>query len=326
MITRVLAPALVAAALAGAGTFARQPPSRAPATDLDALMERALAHRDQNWKKLDQYVLDEREDVEVRGPGDALVLGDHREYSWFVHDGFFVRSPVRANGITVSDADRLAYEQQWLKRERGRHAATDREPAARGSSARETSRPAPPVSSDIGGLLQQTREPGFISAGYFLEFAFEPGNYYLAGRETLNGTPVLRVEYYPTNLFDDRRNRRAQNRDQDRNPRQDEIQRQMNKTALVTLWVDPSSAEIVKYTFDNLGLDFIPGRWLVRFTDVRATIDMAEPFPNVWLPANVQVRLALSLATGAYHLRYSLSYHDYKKAAVKTTIIPRPRP
>lgn len=323
---RLLASTFGMVCLAAAGAFTQQTAARpAQATDLDALMARALAHRDQNWKKLDQYVLDEREDVEVRGPGDALLLGDHREYTWFVRDGFFVRSPVRANGIAIGEPDRLAYEQRWLKQEQGRQAARDRRDARTAAAAPAPAAPSDAAAAgDLGGLLKQTREPRFISAGYFLEFAFEPGNYYLAGRETLNGAPVLRVEYYPTHLFDERRNRRMQNRDQDRNPKQEELQRQMNKTALVTLWVDPASAEIVKYTFDNLGLDFIPGGWLVRFTDMRATVDMVQPFPSVWLPGAVDIRLAATLAPGAYNLRYNLSYLNYKQAAVKATLRPGP--
>lgn len=251
------------------------------------------------------------------------MLGDHREYTWFIRDRFFVRSPVRANGVAIGEPDRLAYEQRWLKQEQGRQAARDRQAARNGTSPAPA--PADPAGSagDMSAFLQQTREPRFISAGYFLEFDFEPGNYYLAGRETLNGKPVLRVEYYPTNLFDDRRNRRAQNRDQDRNPKQDEIQRQMNKTALVTLWVDPSSAEILKSAFDNLGLDFIPGGWLLRFTDFRATIEMIEPFPDVWLPSTLDMRLAVTLATGVYNMKYNLTYHDYKQADVKSTLRPR---
>ena len=36
----------------------------------------------------------------------------------------------------------------------------------------------------------------------------------------------------------------------------------MNKTALITLWVDPAEHQIVKYTFDNVWLDFLPpGGW-----------------------------------------------------------------
>ena len=37
-------------------------------TDLDAFMQQVLAERDSNWKKLQQYILDEREQVEMRGP------------------------------------------------------------------------------------------------------------------------------------------------------------------------------------------------------------------------------------------------------------------
>ena len=38
-----------------------------------------------------------------------------------------------------------------------------------------------------------------------MDFKFEPGNYYLAGREQLDGQQVLRIEYYPKHMFDDER-------------------------------------------------------------------------------------------------------------------------
>ena len=37
-------------------------------SDLDTFMKRVVAKRDDNWKKFQQYVLDEREQVEFRGP------------------------------------------------------------------------------------------------------------------------------------------------------------------------------------------------------------------------------------------------------------------
>ena len=49
-----------------------------------------------------------------------------------------------------------------------------------------------------------------MSEAYFMEFKFEPGNYYLAGREKLEGQDVLKIEYYPTQhvrRHDDRRRR-----------------------------------------------------------------------------------------------------------------------
>src|SRR5262249_32153618 len=67
-------------------------------TDLDALMRGVLAVRDENWKKLQQYVLDEREQIELRGPSRTPIWGEQRDYLWFVRNGFFVRSPLRYNG------------------------------------------------------------------------------------------------------------------------------------------------------------------------------------------------------------------------------------
>ena len=50
-------------------------------------------------------------------------------------------------------------------------------------------------------------EPRFISEAYFMKFPFEPGNYYLAGRETMDGRPVVKIEYYPSRLFSDDKDR-----------------------------------------------------------------------------------------------------------------------
>ena len=38
----------------------------------------------------------------------------------------------------------------------------------------------------------------------------------------------------------------------------------MNKVSLVTIWVEPKSHQIVKYTFDNVNFDFLPAAWLLR--------------------------------------------------------------
>ena len=42
--------------------------------------------------------------------------------------------------------------------------------------------------------------------------------------------------------------------------------------------------QIVKYTFDNVWMDFLPVAWLVRVDDIRASMTMGQPFPDVWLP------------------------------------------
>src|SRR5215212_11945869 len=76
-------------------------------SDLDALMGRVLAQRDENWKKLQQYVLDERETFQLLGPGGRRLYGFEREYLWFPRDPStslgagrrFIKSPVSADGV-----------------------------------------------------------------------------------------------------------------------------------------------------------------------------------------------------------------------------------
>ena len=56
-------------------------------------MEKVLARRDDNWKKLQQYVLEEEEKFDLTGPGGFPLWGMRREYTWFIRQGIFVRSP-----------------------------------------------------------------------------------------------------------------------------------------------------------------------------------------------------------------------------------------
>src|SRR5678815_4610647 len=89
-------------------------------SDLDAFMEKVLARRDDNWKKLQQYVLEEKEAVDLTGPGRFPLWGMRREYTWFIRDGIFVRSPVSADGVKLSEGDRRKAEEQWLRRQKNR--------------------------------------------------------------------------------------------------------------------------------------------------------------------------------------------------------------
>lgn len=203
----------------------------APATaqDLDSFMARVLERRDEAWRTLHDYVLDEREQFQILGPGDVPLHGERREYTWYVRDGFLIRSPVRANGVELKEAERREYEAKWLdqeqKRERraaerkakeaekraaaGKRATADargavepgRAEARAAEGAGETGKGGADPSLDE--FVGTRGEPRFISEAYFLRFKFEPGNYYLAGRERLDGREVLRIEYYPSKLFGD---------------------------------------------------------------------------------------------------------------------------
>ena len=300
--------------------------SRAEQNDLDAFMRQVLASRDANWKKLQQYVLDERELVELHGPGRIPLWGERREYTWYIRDGFFVRSPLKFNGVEIGEAERRKFEADYLReaQERDKRRAR-REAEAAGapapSAAGAGDAVAEAVPRDVDALIRQTREPQFISSAYFLRFKFEEGKYALVGREAIDGRDVLRIEYYPTRLFGgtDRRRTGREPSDDDK-ARDAQFQRLMNKVALVTLWVEPKAHQIVKYTFDNVGFDFLPGQWLVQLNDLKASMTMGQPFPDVWLPNTLELALSGTLAVGQFDMRYRLDYHDYRRPDVTSKV------
>ena len=330
----------------------------ARATDLDAFMAKALQRRDTDRKNLSDYVLDEVEEFEVLGPGRVPVARMRREYTWYVRDGMHVRSPLRYDGIPIPEEDRRAYEARWIRSEENRRkfrTTRDERRAAEGK---------PPAVS-----VPSVNEPRFISESYFLDFKFEPGNYYLAGKETLDGKPVLKIDYLPTKLFndeadeeedrerkeisvtistsggsaedkrteaqkqedarkaeerrkkdEDERQKREAKRSQKEKDLEAAIERKMNKTSQVTLWVDPATHQIVKYTFDNVWLDFLPAGWLVRIDDLRANMQMFQPFPDVWLPKNMTIHAGVTIALGSMELQYTRGFSNYRKADVASRV------
>lgn len=292
---------LAVAAFAGLGAVRPQAP-----TDLDRFMSEVLARRDENWKKLQQYVLDERESFTLTGPGGVRLYGFRRDYTWFMRDGVFIRSPLRADGVTLTEADRRRAEAEWLHREQ-RRAERRRAREAETASAESAAAPAPSAAPGPSAF-----EPAFVSYAYFLRFTFEPNHYALVGREQIDGRPVLRIEYYPTALFTEGRtrpNRRVRDRDA-------EVEEKMNKVSLVTLWVDAERHQILQYTFDDIDMDFLPGRSMARVDDVKATMRMGQPFPGVWLPRDIDMQFRMMMAIGAIDARYRVEYHDYRQADV----------
>ena len=276
-------------------------------SDLDELMSQVLSSRDENWKKLQQYVLEEREAFRLTGTGGARLYGFERDYSWFVREGFFIRSPIRADGVTIGEGDRRRAEDEWLGRQRRRETRR----AARDGTTSELTNPATPTGS-IEDVLKQSIEPQFIQAAYFLRFKFDPGQYALVGPEQLGGKRVLKIEYYPTKLFSEGRTRPSRNLRE----RDDQIDEKMNKSSLVTLWVDPAAHQILQYDFHNIDMDFLPLRSLLQVEGMDATMRMAQAFPDVWLPQTIAVTFQATLAIGTIDARYSVDYHDYRLADV----------
>ena len=315
------------------------------ATDLDRFMATALQRRDVDRQTLSDYVLDEVESFEVLGPGRVPYARMKREYTWYVRDGIHVRSPLKYDGVPIPEADRRAYEDRWIKSEQGRREFRTKRDAKRAEEGKGPALSAPSIN-----------EPRFVSESYFMDFKFEPGNYYLAGKETLDGKDVLKIDYLPTKLFDDNKSEAAaEDRDaaakdtkdpkntkdsknakekpktakeQEKERRQkekekqfeDEISRKMDKTSQVTLWVDPASHQIVKYTFDNVWMDFLPAGWLMKIDDLKAQMQMGQPFPNVWLPRNINIHAGVTFALGSMELQYRREFSNYRKADVSSKI------
>lgn len=316
--TSLLWLSLSCAAIVCVSTAAQTPPANG---DLDAFMGRVLARRDENWKKLQQYVLEERERFELVGPDQRRLYGFQRDYTWFIRQGYFVRSPLRADGVPIGESERRRYESKWIADEKKREARaaddTDRA-AADGADGKDSARAADGADGKDSGRaaddadVARGLEPQFMQAAYFLRFTFEPGRYGLVGREPVDGIDALRIEYYPQQLFREGRTRP----NKELRERDEHVEEKVNKASLVTLWVAPTTHQILKYTFDNVDWDFLPGRALFRIDSLVASMRMTEAFPTVWLPRDIDGRFRMTLAVGSVEATYNVRYHDYKQADV----------
>ncbi len=245
--------------------------------EIDLFMERVLERRDVNWDEHYDYVFGEVVELEFGGSIDVPAIQSiHQEYSWFVRDGYLVRSPVSIDGVPVSDEYRADYEERWI-RNRGRD------------------------------------DPmGSVDRDSFFGFEFKPGDYYYAGRREFEGREVVVVEYYPESLFAD-------------GGHDEEIDEMLDKTTLVTMLIDPAEHQIVRMTMDNVGLDFLPARWLVRIDDLRATMTMHKPLGDVWLVREISASASVSTAAGNLSVSFSRRFFDYRRATTRVRYRFAPR-
>jgi hypothetical protein len=340
--------------------------ARAQETDLDALMARCLERRNETWRVLHDYVLDERERFALEGPSDVRLFGSDRQYSWYVRDGILVRSPVRFNGVAVPDKDRREYEARWLNEERSRAERAQKKKDEKKNEKKDEEKdgaqgdgaasPAPPAGNPdadapvpqpgaaagdgAAEIAAKGLEPRFVSEANFLRFRFERGRYFLVGREQLDGRPVLKVEYYPRKLFvdsdepgrkppkeeaskedahEDNPAKDAARRDKGKEM-EEQFERKFNKVSMVTLWIDPAESQIVRYDFENLGLDFFPGQWLVRVGETSASMTMGRYFDGVWLPKAIVMKGDLQVAIGSFDIDYRREFLEYRKAETSARI------
>ncbi len=289
-ITRLLVlTTFIALSVAGVGSAAPQ------GDDIDAFMEKVLERRVTNWEDLYRYTVRDREVIDITGPGGEKIESQVGEYTWYVRDGYMVRSPDTLNGAKVGDKEREKAEQKFLERARERDEERERE-------------------AEMAAELGEDAESGEDASAereYFLGFPFEAGNYLLVGFEELEGREVARVEYYPEELFED-----------DGEEDDAEMMRSFQKTSRVTLWILVEEYQIVKVAWDSLNFNFLPYRWLVQVDDVQAELVMHKPFPDddVWLPKEILLKGGFTVATGSYSLSYTLEYFDYKETDIAAKV------
>jgi hypothetical protein len=344
--------ALASWALVAGATLspAAQQPIPPPATsakpapvlnDLDAFMAKVLERRNENWRTLHDYILSERETFEILGPADIPLHGLRREFQWFIRDGYLVRSPVKANGVTLSAADRKQYEDRWLEEEKKREA----DPEGSDKNTKKELTISVTGDAELSGFVGQGAEPRFISEAYFLKFRFEPGNYYFAGREHLDDREVVKIEYLPSRMFADEPHKeepgtatskepaKEPDKARDKTPRkpprkrdqkeiddEEKIERAMNKTTTVTMWIDPQEYQVVRFTFDNVDWGFLPGRAIVRVDEAKASMSMGRVFEQVWLPREVTFRGSATFAAGTFRFGYAREFYDYRRGEVSAKI------
>lgn len=290
-VSSTLPVATVSSLQAGTATsHAGEPRADRNDNDIDRFMDRVLARRDAApWRRLGDFVLRETWSLELDAPPESRLSSFRRvrEYEWYVRDGTAVRIPVRVDGVGIDDATRRGYERSWLREEERRRAGLLTGDDTRGAESREI-------------VDQGNPEPRFATDFfYFLEWTSEPGEYYFVGRETVAGREVVRIEFYPTGLFWEEAGER--------------INRGIVKTSMVTLWVDPEIHQIVRYAFENAGLDFLRYRWLLRADGLQAVMELA-PIRGVWMPARMTLSGRATTALGEYAATFTQEFFDYRQA------------
>ena len=181
-----------------------------------------------------------------------------------------------------------------------------------------------PAMSDLfpghGVRLDPDRvEPRFlVDHHYYTDWTFEPGRFYLAGREAADGREVLRIEYYP--LPEER---------EEPDEFVDRVVGATHRGTLHTFRVDPASLEIVEHTVENGGLPGFPLRWLLRVDRFRASMALAPfaaagPLREIRMPQRVEVRGSLTTGLGDLEVVVTREFFDYRRTEGAGALRPAP--
>ena len=258
-----------------ATAHAGEPHDARDSSEIDRFMEQVLAQRDAApWRRLGDFVLRETYSFELDVPPGTLLSGFRRVREY----EWYVR-----NGTAVRSPVRVDGVGIDDETRRGDERSWLREEERRRD-----------------GLDGGDPEPRFITDFfYFLEWGLEPGDYYFVGRESVAGREVIRIEFYPSGPFWEEAGER--------------INRGVIKTSMVTLWIDPEIHQIVKYAFENAGLDFLRFRWLLRADGLQASMELA-PVSGVWMPARMTLSGRATTAFGEFAATVTQEFSDYREA------------
>ena len=141
------------------------------------------------------------------------------------------------------------------------------------------------------------------------------------GREVFEGIEVVKIEYYPTNVFGDDEPREGEKQDEDEDFDEEAFEHMFDKTSLVTMLVLPEEHQVVKWTFENVGFEFLPYRWLVRMDELRASMIMHQPIEGIWLPREIRAAASASTASFDLNVEFSREFFDYKETAVGAGVV-----
>jgi hypothetical protein len=149
-----------------------------------------------------------------------------------------------------------------------------------------------------------------VNRDEFFSFKFKPGRYLFGGMQDFQGRKLALVEYYPP-IADSKPDSGNKSEDDEK------YERMFEKTMRVSMLILPEEHQIVRFTFDNVGLEFLPARWLVRIDDLKASMTMDKPLGDVWLPKDISASGSVSTANGTITVRYSREFFDYSRTDVK---------
>ena len=248
------------------------------------------------------------------------------------------RARSKRTARSSSEDDRRKFEDSYLagaKRRDSRDASRVRKtrraraPASARSrapdnndNARQQRHPPPPTSVD--GLIRQTRQPQFVSSAYFLRFKFDEGQYALAGREKFEGRDVLRDRVLPDKAVWRRRRRRGRRgapaaRATEKEQRQQaDFRRLLNKVAVVTHLGRALVASDRQVHLRQHRLRFPAGAVADTGRLAQSLDDDGPAVSGVWLPKDIDISAAFTMAIGQFTFSQTVAYRDYREANVKS--------